>query len=546
MFQLAILLGIYSYIILFLGIFNILFKEAVVSTTILFVLLSLFSYRNKRKKIVRIVHKEAKLINNRLIFLLLVLFVMQVIVNLIGALGPELAFDALWYHLTLPKLFLQNHAVYHIPGGLLYYSDMPKLGEMFYIGGISFGNEIVAKLIHLVFGLLTSIAIYVIARKFFTPFISLLAVLIFYSNLVVAWESITAYIDLIRTFFEVMALWSFINWWQTQKRKWFIYTAVMVGFAIASKVLALGSVALFVCLIAYRLIREKESILEIIKQIVWFLLISLIIPLPWFLFSYLNTGNPIYPIFSDLFSGLNTKIFDVALLNPVHFIITIWNILTHANDPLTPIYIILLPLAILVYKKVSNDIKVLYWYSLLGICLWYPISQVEGSRMLLPYLPAFSLICAAILAIIQKEKKQYGQSLPRLLICIIIAVSLSTIGYRFIANSKYIPVIVGAESKESFLTKNLNFSFGDFYDIDGFFGKHITEKDRVLLFGFHNLYYVDFPYTHISWIKKDDAFNYIALQDAQLPERFHKWKLVYENQTTNVKLYSDGGKVWKY
>ena len=46
------------------------------------------------------------------ISLLLFLVVLQVSINLIGVLGPELAFDALWYHLTLPKIYLEKHSLF--------------------------------------------------------------------------------------------------------------------------------------------------------------------------------------------------------------------------------------------------------------------------------------------------------------------------------------------------------------------------------------------------------------------------------------------------
>src|SRR6185369_9240613 len=125
---------------------------------------------------------------------------LQIVVNFIGVLGPEVGFDALWYHLVLPKLYLVHHEVFFIPGGLLYYSAMPKLAEMLYVGGLSFGNEIVVKCIHFIFGLLTCFALYKLQRKFFTPLIALIGVVVFYSNLVFAWESASAYIDLIRAF----------------------------------------------------------------------------------------------------------------------------------------------------------------------------------------------------------------------------------------------------------------------------------------------------------------------------------------------------------
>ena len=126
-----------------------------------------------------------------------------------GALGPEIGFDALWYHLTIPKLYLENNSIFYIPGGLLYYSTIPKLTEMLYTAAIALNGEILAKLIHFCFGILTCVALFKLSRLFFSLKISLIAVVIFYSNLVVGWQSITAYVDLARTFFEIMALWAF-------------------------------------------------------------------------------------------------------------------------------------------------------------------------------------------------------------------------------------------------------------------------------------------------------------------------------------------------
>jgi len=128
----------------------------------------------------------------------------------------------------------------------------------------------------------------------------------------------------------------------------------------------------------------------------------------------------------------------------------------------------------------------------------------------------------------------------------VIIVSFFSIGYRGLANAKYLPVILGFESKAEFLEKHLNFSFGDFYDIDGYFANNIKPTDKVLLYGFHNLYYVDFPFIDSSWVKKGDIFNYIAVQNAILPQRFSAWSLIYKNRKTGVSLYSLGGKRWVF
>jgi len=524
MFTFAFFVGIYSYIIFFLGITDWLYKDVMVWVTGLFwggVSLWWFRKLNKNKEKVKLPKLSGKLFT-----FLLLLFILQLLVNLIGVLGPELAFDALWYHLTLPKIYLDSHSIFFIPGGLLYYSVMPKLGEMLYIGGLSFGNEVIPKLIHFSFGLLTCFALYKLSRKFFSPLVSIIAVVIFYSNLVVGWQSITAYVDLTRALFEVMALWAFVNWLDKGKTKWLIWSALMLGFAITTKLLAIGSLIMFALLIFWKT-RNRNAV----KKIVMYTLIALSVPLPWFIFSYINTGNPVYPFFTEIYKVSPEP------LSFVGFFREVGTLFIHSADPISPIYVIFLPLFILLFKKIKNNklILAIGTYSILSIIIWYFTPRTGGGRFILPYLPALSILCAFLYSyLIKNIKLKY---IGKFLICLIIFVSLISIGYRFMANIKYLPIILGKESKDEFLEKHLNFSFGDFYDYDGYFKNNIKPTDKVLLYGFHNLYYINFPFVDSSWLKPSDVFNYIATQNTNLPMQYKNWKLVYENEKTMVKLY---------
>lgn len=508
MFSLAIIIGIYSYSILTLGLLSQLYKINVIFLTLAFISVVSFYYYNK----IKFNFKLPK------ISLILLLILTQTLINLIGALGPELGFDALWYHLTLPKIFLLNHQIFHINGGLLYYSDFPKLGEMLYVSALSFGNEILAKLTNFSFGILVLLALYKLSRKFLDEKLSLISVLIFSSNLVFSWQSTTAYVDLIRTFFEAMALWGLLNWTKNKEKKWLIESAVMLGLAISTKLLSVGSVFIFLTLI---LMADKR----LTKNLLIYPIIALIIPLPYFLFSFIHTGNPVYPLFSQFYKfGLNFS-------NPLEIF--------RLADPISPIYFIFAPLIFLNFKKLSPQTKTLALYCLFALVVWYTTQGTGGGRFILPYLPAFSLLTAITIQYLSKN-------LQKISIFIVIFVSLITIVYRGAANYKYLPVITGMESKDKFLSENLSFFFGDCYDTDSYFKNHIKSSDKVLLYGFHNLYYLDFPFVDSSYVKKGEQFNYIATQNTNLPDRFKFWKLVYSNPKTYVKLYSIGGQNWIY
>lgn len=529
MFFLAIAVGLYGYSIFALGLLGLLKKDLIVLDTIIFLIFLVWYFWKKRKEVSKLLRGFRKL-GKFSVFLISLLFG-QMVVNLIGALGPELAFDALWYHLTLPKIYLAHQAISYIPGNLLYYSAMPQLTEMYYASALAFSGETLAKLTHFSFGILVCVALYICSYELFKKKLpAIVATLVFYANLVVGWESITAFSDLARTFFECMAIWAFLRWVKSAKQQWLFTSALCVGFAIATKLLAFGTFGILLLLICYVLYTKKTPLPAIAKNVVLFSFVVFICALPWLFFSYSNTGNPVFPFFSNI-NPVQGGFFAVS---PLEIVIATWSIFVQGADPILPMYLIAVPLFYLLRKKLLFTAKVLLLYAILSYSIWLILPKIGGGRFLLPYLPIFSILVSYVIFTI-KEKQ-----LRIFLLGIIVFLAMTSIVYRGIANSKYIPVILGIESKEQFLREHLNFDFGDFYDTDGYFAKHIRKHDMVLLYGFHNLYYVDFPFIDSSWVKSGDKYNFVAVQGGAISKKYKSAKLVYENPVTQVKLYNLG------
>ena len=310
----------------------------------------------------------------------------------------------------------------------------------------------------------------------------------------------------------------------------------MLGLAISTKLLAIGSLFIFSFLIIFYSIYKKKTLKNLSTGLFFYWFIGLLIPLPWFVFSFVHTGNPVHPFFTDVYKTY----FDFSLLNPMRLLSEMWIMFTQLADPISPIYLIFLPLVALFFKKLNLGIKIIVLYSILSIIIWYITPRTGGGRFIMPYLPAFSMVIAGIIGVIREIR------VKKILIGFVVLVSLIAIIYRGVANTKYLPVIFGVESKQAFLTKNLNFGFGDFYDIDDYFKRNIKSRDRVLLYGFHNLYYVDFPFTHESWVKKGEVFTHVAVQNADIPDRFKNWDMLYKNPKTGVSVLKKGEKQWAY
>lgn len=525
MFALVLFLGLYSYLIFFLGVFGLLFPKIIIFFSVLYLLATVYILRNDLQDKFKATKLNFSLLSK---FLLSLVFI-QAIINFVGTLGPEISFDALWYHLTLPKIFLESHKIFHIPGTLLYYSDMPKILEMLYLPTLILNTEVFAKIIHFSFGILTLFIIYKIAVKFLPRTLGLVSVLIFYSNLVVGWESLTAYVDLGTAFFQAVAFYLFLNWSENKNRKNLIFCAIVLGFGITTKFIAIYCLLIFIPLIFYIGLKNKMNLRENLINSILFIFCSILVPLPWLIFSFLNTQNPFYPLLSStLHLNYSFNLIDFVK----QFLIS--------SDPINPIYIILIPLGFLVIRGRDIKFNILKIYTLISLIIFYLTFSVGGTRFLLPYLAVISVCCAAIIFNLK------AANVRKVLISIVIFVSIISIGYRGLANAKYIPYVLGKESKPEFLSKSLNFSFGDFYDTDNYFKKNIKSIDKVLLFGFHNLYYLDFPFIDSSWVKKADNFNYIATQNTMLPKRFSNWKQVHSDKATGVKVYTLNKKLWVY
>lgn len=400
------------------------------------------------------------------------LLILVSLVNLVGALGPELGFDALWYHLTIPKIYLMWGKIDFIPGGLMYYSAMPRLGELLYLGSLVFFGklgEVGPHLINWGAGIGAALLTYKIARKYLSREYSLLAALIFYATPLVGWQSGSAYVDLLRTFFEALALYFFLFGSP-------ILAGMAVGLAVSTKTLALGSLGILGVLGILGKLKIKNLLLLFVPAI--------LISTPWFIWSYLKTGYPFYPI-------------GAGILDKTHQLGNLGNlgVLGITGDPISPVYLILLPFFFFVKKP-----RVLTVYVVLSFLVWLITPHTGGGRFLLPYLPAW-----AVMAGITIRGMGSMRNMRKALVWVTALVAMVNIGYRVMANAKVIPYLLGRETKEQYLCKHLDFATAVFVDCDGWFAKNIRGTDIVLVKGFHNLYYVNFPFIHETWYKGEEV-----------------------------------------
>ena len=114
--------------------------------------------------------------------------------GLVAALAPEKEYDALWYHLFLPRVWFDaGH-----PVDLLeeYVSLYPLTWELMFAAGMTLGGVVGAKLLHFACLPLLGLVVWRSARAFFPGISAAAAVAFVLTTPTVLWESSTAYVDL--------------------------------------------------------------------------------------------------------------------------------------------------------------------------------------------------------------------------------------------------------------------------------------------------------------------------------------------------------------
>lgn len=204
---------------------------------------------------------------------------------LIVALAPQTGWDVLAYHLALPKLYLKSGAVAAQP--TIWFSRMPHLLEVLYVLPLRFAGENAAALLHLSLACAWLWAVGSVALAEWGPGAAVIAVALLASSRSFITVAGQAHADAALALFHfagAMALW----------RGDFGLAGLLLGFGAASKLQGVFLLGIWTAWVAWAR-REK------LWSFAWPAALS---AGPWYLKSWLETGNPVWPFgFGGRFDG---------------------------------------------------------------------------------------------------------------------------------------------------------------------------------------------------------------------------------------------------
>jgi len=334
--------------------------------------------------------------------------------GLFTALAPPVKWDALVYHLTLPKLYGQTHGV-RLEADF-FFSGMPQLTEMLYTAAVLLRGPIAAQTLGWAFGALLALGLAAHAHELLGARFAALTPAVLFSSFTVALSLSWAYADMLLMLLSLACLIALRQWRITQQPRWLWLAAVFAGFAMGCKYTAalvpFGAAAVIALTPAPLLPRSRARLPAA------FLLIACLTFSPWLLKNWLFTSSPTYPL---LFPASHVDALRLQFYNPPDLADRnlLWAALiffrntflgVQGGDPydatLGPLFVLLLFGLALGWRALASQVRdtlrplaVFALVSYLGWAILTFISQYAvQARLFFAIFPALTLLCAGGLA----------------------------------------------------------------------------------------------------------------------------------------------------
>jgi hypothetical protein len=218
--------------------------------------------------------------------------------GLFQALAPPLAWDALVYHLTLPRWYAELGHLRVDP--VFMFSGFPQLNEMLFTAAHLLRGEIAAQTLGWAFGAVLALGLAGLAGRSLGAEWAATAPAILFSAHTIAISLAWAYAELLLMALALGVLIALDRWRRTSAPRWLAVAGALSGFALGCKytgvivpLAAFGVVALQ----TFQQTRTQYPALRTPRYtLLFFLLPLLLTSSPWLLKNWLFTGNPAYPL----------------------------------------------------------------------------------------------------------------------------------------------------------------------------------------------------------------------------------------------------------
>ena len=442
-------------------------------------------------------------------------------VTLTLALTPPTGYDDLWYHLEGPRLFLQAGRIY--PEPFNWPANYAFAGDLLYVFPLALGNDTVPRLLHGTFGLFVLASGYALGVVYSqaTAWVIPVALLTMGQFVFLATQAAT---DFTVSCFELLALELVARHITSSRGLNLKLLSLYLGLGLATKgTAAAGAVAVGVALavgLGLRLMRGGIAAPPVTPVgILGAVLLGFAIVFPWYAKNWSWFGHPLFPYAGDApdqDAGLRMQLLTEYLVDGYGLPKTVTGLLQLPVALFTsPIrfglilppaaLIVLAPFAIFLTRR--PPLEIMGFFGVRTVAWFFSTQQI---RFLIP---ALVVLCVLLVGAIGRANPPQLRRIAggtAIWSAVVLAAYIAFVYGRFIFSSSHWSVIIGYESKESYLTRML----------PGFralnFIRSLPADSRVLLVGDARHYYC--PTT--CWPEADQfTWTRLAMLAAFEPER---------------------------
>ena len=222
--------------------------------------------------------------------------------DLIGALAPDIVWDANSYHLDVAKRWVMAGRMTYIPYSL--FSNWPlNLSALYALEMVILKGSTVPQLTHLVMGVLGMLVIFTFVASTCGRTAAAVAAALFYSIPVMSWLTTTAICDLGIAFYVLLALTAVLRGLQQGDKRWLAMGGLGAGIAMGTKLTGLFGLLVLCLLVAWIEASKRKRLGSIATEVGVLVACAIPLALPWYVKSYLQAGNPVFPFAYSVLGG---------------------------------------------------------------------------------------------------------------------------------------------------------------------------------------------------------------------------------------------------
>jgi hypothetical protein len=387
------------------------------------------------------------------------------------ALAPPTAFDALVYHLSIPRAYLQLGHIMYLADTMFW--GMPQLTEMLYLPAMRLAGVESATVFAWMIGTVTVVGLLGYVRSALNAVAAWTAVaaLLVSENLTRSMS--TGYVDWMSMLFGWSAVVTIDYWFKKQEKRMLLLSGVFCGGALGIKYSA--GVILVGCIIALVLMQRRQPWKATVSAIFLLGLAAVVVSSPWWFKNFIATGNPFYPFFipSGSMDRIRLDFYQkVPVWNDWKAVVLLpWQATFFGIDgkvgysaSIGPLLVGLSPLVWINWKlrteTQKETILIAGIITISGLTVWAIGSRLSGlliqTRLYFVFFPAWAVLAGAGMDAIWNLKSshiRFGR-LIGVLTVLMFGLSILSAGTSFVAQNPAL-YILRLEGEDNYLAGNL-------------------------------------------------------------------------------------------